>query len=261
MALRVRAAAPAAGGQVRLKAAPTGAGAAAAGQRRGALRFGAMARFAAALHRFVMRRAGRLAGLHVYRVMVRELAAGDAWIAVPGIELRLMKPLELLPYCAHAELELVPAALRDAQARGEGCIGALQGTQLAGYLWYAFGPAPHTRGTWTEVPQGTAYLFRTYVQPAFRGRGIATALFRRADAAFLPSPCRRALACVELHNYASAAALRSAGFRSAGTVATLQPPVGQGARLLQWRSAGAARTGFRFRATPAARTALSGRAA
>jgi len=220
-----------------------------------------MLRAAAALHRFVMRRAGRIAGLHVYRVMVRELAEGDAPISVPGIELRLMKPLELLPYCADPDLELDPAALRGAHARGEGCIAALQGTQLAGYLWFAFGPAPHTRGTWTEFPAGTAYLFRTYVMPAYRGRGIATALFRRADAAFLPGPCLRALACVELHNYASAAALRSAGFHSAGTLATLQPPVGQGARLLQWRSSGAARAGFRFRATPAARTALSRRAA
>jgi GNAT superfamily N-acetyltransferase len=220
-----------------------------------------MMRAAAALHRFVMRRAGRIAGLHVYRVMVRELAAGDAPISIPGIELRLMKPLELLPYCANAELELDPAALREGHARGEGCIAALRGTQLAGYLWFAFGSAPHTRGTWAEFPAGTAYLFRTYVLPAYRGRGIATALFRRADAAFLPGPCLRALACVELHNYASAAALRSAGFRGDGTLAMLQPRAGQGARLLQWRSSGAARAGFRFRATPAARTALSGRAA
>jgi ribosomal protein S18 acetylase RimI-like enzyme len=220
-----------------------------------------MLRAAAALHRLAMRRVGRLAGLHVYRVMVRELVAGDAPLAVPGIELRLMKPLELLPYCADPELELDEQTVRDAQARGEGCIAALQGASLAGYLWFAFGPAPHTRGAWAEFPAGTAYLFRTYVLPAFRARGIATALFRRADAAFLPAPSRRALACVELHNHPSSAALRAAGFRSAGTLATLQPPVGHGGRLLQWRSAGAARAGFRFRATPAARTGLSGRAA
>ncbi|HLS85603.1 MAG TPA: GNAT family N-acetyltransferase [Burkholderiales bacterium] len=202
----------------------------------------------AALQRFVMRRAAQLAGLHVYRVMVRALdqgaaPGGDAGpLEVPGIELRLRSPAQLLAHSADAGLELEPSALVEGERRGEGIIAAMQGERLAGYLWFAFRPAPHSRGTWAEFQRDTVYLYRAFVRPQLRGRGIATALYRRADARFLPRPCRRALACVELHNHASTAALRKAGFESQGRIVTLQPT----RRLFLWRSPAAARAGFRF---------------
>src|SRR5204863_9206706 len=111
--------------------------------------------------------------------------------------------------------------------------------ELAGYCWFALSPAPHMDGAWLEFPEHVVYTYKSYVRPAFRGRGIAAALYGFADAHFLERGRTHAVLCVESHNGPSIAAARRCGFAQAGFA-----PYLVGGRLPPLRSRGGLRYGF-----------------
>ena len=191
--------------------------------------------------RTILARLGRRAGVFAYRVMKRRLEP----IAKPppaGIGLRLMTSEELLPMCADPAVELTPQKAGEAFARGELCAAALDGERLAGYAWFAFEPAPHVDGIWMAFHRGASYTYRAFVHPAYRGHGIAPALYRLADPACIERGRTLTLLCIELHNRASLSAAARSGATDAGYVAYWNTH----SRLFAVRSPGARRCGFRF---------------
>jgi ribosomal protein S18 acetylase RimI-like enzyme len=194
--------------------------------------------------RGLMRRVERYAGAQAYRLMARPLDGGARRACPPGVALRPMACEELLAHCACGDLGLRRDAVRAACARGEVCVGALHGNALVAYVWFALRAAPHLGGTWAEFDPRAVYLYRAFVRPAWRGRGIAPALYTHEDQRFLRAGREHALVCVAAHNHASLAAARAAGFRGHGHVFTLQC----GQRLFLARTRGAADLSFRFRA-------------
>jgi ribosomal protein S18 acetylase RimI-like enzyme len=188
----------------------------------------------------VMSRLGQQAGLRVFRVFGRRLRAR---VGAPAsrLDCRLLKEREVLALCADAALDLVPSKVQAAYARGDLCVGAYQDGKLAGYCWFALSAAPHMDGAWLEFPEHVVYIYKSYVRPAFRGRGIAATLYGFADALFLQRGRTHAVLCVESHNRPSIAAARRSGFADAGYAAYLG-----GARLRAWCSRAAAGSGLRF---------------
>jgi ribosomal protein S18 acetylase RimI-like enzyme len=183
--------------------------------------------------------AARRGGLHVFQVLGHELGAAAAG---PGAACRALLEEELLDACGDAELGLSAPMVRGALRRGDVCVGALAGGELAGYAWYAYGPAPHVRGVWVRPPDDAIYRYKSFVRPAFRGCGIASSLYRAGDAIVARPGRRYVVNCVAVQNAASIAASRRSGDALLGVAAYWQA----GRRFLALRSAGVGSFGLRF---------------
>jgi GNAT superfamily N-acetyltransferase len=188
-----------------------------------------------------MSRLARHAGLRVFRIFARRLEARGAPAPAGALDYRWMSEPDVLALCDDAALDLTASKVRAAYGRGDLCAGAFDGGQLAGYCWFAFSAAPHLDGVWLDFPAELVYTYKSYVRPAFRGRGIAAAMYRFADPACLERGRRLAIICVESHNWPSIAAAKRGGFSSAGYAAYVG-----GEPLRAWRSRQAAHHGLRF---------------
>lgn len=164
-----------------------------------------------------MRALARRAGLRVFRFFSGSLDAPP--VTLPGLTLRLLDEAELLRACADPELDLREEGIRAAHARGDLCVGALDGDTLAGYCWLAFSPVHHLEGVWVRFGPGSVWTYKSLVRPGHRGRGIAPALYRHAGPLCLERGRAHSLICVESHNGASIAAALRAGYAAAGRAA------------------------------------------
>jgi GNAT superfamily N-acetyltransferase len=192
------------------------------------------------LHASVMRAAARHARLRAFRVFARRVGGGTQ-TAASDLRLRLLREPEALSLCVEPALDLAPSKIRAAYARGDLCVGAFHGADVLGYCWFAFTAAPHMDRVWLDFPSDVVYTYKSFVRPMFRGRGIAAAMYRFADAAATDRGRRRAIICVESHNWPSIAAARRGGFSEAGYAAYVGAT-----RLRSWCSREAARHGLRF---------------
>jgi ribosomal protein S18 acetylase RimI-like enzyme len=182
----------------------------------------------------------RRLGLQFWRVLTRPL--GEPAVPPPGMELRVLSPDDARQRWSDAELGLSAEKADEAFARGDVCVGAFDGAALVGYAWFAYRPAPHVDGLWMEFDPRSIYIYRAFVKPRYRGRGIAPALYRFADQRFLAEGRTYAVICVNAHNRASIAAAERSGARASGYSAYFS----RGRRFIPVRSRGAARCGFRF---------------
>jgi GNAT superfamily N-acetyltransferase len=187
-----------------------------------------------------MPRLARYAGVRVFRIFGRRLEAARQGGRGP-LDYRFMSEADVLPLCADASLDLAASKVRAAYGRGDRCVGAYDGADLAGYCWFAFSAAPHMDGVWLDFPPELVYTYKSYVRPAFRGRGIAAAMYRFADPLFLELRRSEALICIESHNWPSIAAAKRGGFSAAGYAGYIG-----GGRLRAWCSRTAAGYGLRF---------------
>lgn len=189
----------------------------------------------------IMRRLARRAGLRVFRVFGRALDR-EAPAPRADVECRVLCQGEVLALCGDASLDLAPGKVIAAYARGDVCVAAFERDELVGYCWFAFAPAPHMDRAWIEFAPDVVYIYKSYVRPAFRGRGIAAALYRFADELCMRRGRSRAVLCVESHNRPSIAAAARSGFRPVGYAAYF----GGGRRLRAWCSYAAGAYRLRF---------------
>lgn len=153
----------------------------------------------------LMHHAARRGGLHVLGVYCRSLGAA-AGVCTEDLHVRALGETELLACCADPELELRESMVRS----GNTCIGAFSGDVLAGYAWFAYDDAPHVDGVRVRVPRQAIYRFKTFVRPAWRGRGIAPFLYGAADELVARPNRAYVVNCIALQNAPSiAASLRS----------------------------------------------------
>ena len=188
----------------------------------------------------LMRALARRAGLRVFRFFARPLDA--AAVALPGLALRLLGEAELLRACADPELDLREEGIRAAHARGDLCVGALEGETVAGYCWLAFSPVHHLEGVWVRFGPESVWTYKSFVRPSYRGRGIAAALYHFADGLCRERGRSTSILCVEDHNAPSAAAALRAGYAPSGRAAWLR----RGQRIRTWYSRAIADKGVRF---------------
>ncbi|HEX6692487.1 MAG TPA: hypothetical protein VF110_15225 [Burkholderiales bacterium] len=196
------------------------------------------------MHTKIMKRLQRHLGLSVFRVLARPLAdAASCNAHVPhGVHCRLLAEDELLSHCWDRELELSEKSARAAFARGDACVGALEGGRLAGYAWYAFGATPESNGVWVDFAPRLRYSYKHFVRPQDRGRRIAAGLLPAGDALCRERGRSHCLTLIHTHNRASIRASERAGARTAGYAAYLKVF----GRVLCWYSPGAKGLGLRF---------------
>jgi GNAT superfamily N-acetyltransferase len=159
------------------------------------------------------------AGLHLYRVFRRPLGAAKRTQPADVLRCRVLTLSELLPLCADAELDLREAMVRDAAVRGDLCIGAWRGGELAGYAWFSYAEAPHLDGVWVRVPAEAVYRYKVLVRPRWRGRGVARFLYAAADPLVAMPGRRFVVTCIAPHNRASIAASLKGGDAPLGWLA------------------------------------------
>lgn len=189
-----------------------------------------------------MRLLARYGGLRLFGLLSRPLAAQPA--APPeGISLRALPCEAVLALGEDATLDLRHDAVHAAYARGDLCVGAFERGALAGYCWLAFAPLHHLDGVWVQFGADVVWTYKSLVLPAYRGRGIAPALYRHADALCVERGRVRSLICVESHNGASIAAALRAGYATAGRAAYVR----RGRFFADWYSEGlVSRYGLEF---------------
>jgi GNAT superfamily N-acetyltransferase len=191
----------------------------------------------------VMRRLARHVGLRWFRFFERSLdqiASHD--LRQEGLQLRFMPPGEIGALWRDRELEVREEMARAASERGDLCVAAYDGPVIAGYCWHAFAPVPHLDGVWVRFARHVAWPYKSFVRPAYRGRGIAQRLYRFADAAGIDRGRCTSVICVEAHNAPSVAAALRAGYRDAGAAGYLR----RGSLFRDWYSAPVRRLGVSF---------------
>jgi len=186
----------------------------------------------------LMHHAARRGGLHVFGVYYRRLGAAAAAAFSGDLRARPLGDTELLAYCADPELELRESMVRS----GNTCIGAFSGGELAGYAWFAYDDAPHVDGVRVRVPGEAIYRFKTFVRPAWRGRGIAPFLYRAADELVARRGRGYVVNCIALQNTASIAASLRSGDAPLGHLGYWQA----GRRFIALRTRGVELFGLRF---------------
>ena len=184
-----------------------------------------------------MHHAARRGGLHVLGVYCRKLGAG-AGVCAEDLRARVLGEAELLACCADPELELRESMVRG----GSTCVGAFSGGVLAGYAWFAYDDAPHVNGVRVRVPGHAIYRFKTFVRPAWRGRGIAPFLYRAADDLVARRGRDTVVNCIALQNAPSIAASLRSGDAPLGRLGYWQ----SGKRFLALHSAGVEDFGLKF---------------
>jgi GNAT superfamily N-acetyltransferase len=193
------------------------------------------------LYRRLMGALARRAGVRAFRFFRRPLDPSAA-VELPGIQLRQLAEQEALSLASDPELDLAADMVRRAFAAGDLCVGAFDGSRLAGYCWLAFAPVPHLDGVWVDFHGDAVWTYKSYVRPSDRSRGIAAALYRAADAACAERGRRFSILCVESHNGASIRAARKALYADAGRAAYVKARDS----LLTWCSSSARRLGVRM---------------
>jgi GNAT superfamily N-acetyltransferase len=157
-------------------------------------------------------------GINLCRVLarrpggMREGGGGQA-----GLEYRLARESELLDAALDPALEIEPAAVRSALRCGDLCVGCFEGRRLVGYLWYAFGSAPHSGGLRVEFDSAAArYAYRAFTHPAYRGKGIGRSLFLCAGEICPRHGRTQDLCLIYFDNPPSRRAARNAGWLEEG---------------------------------------------
>lgn len=199
----------------------------------------------------------RRLGLNLCRLFVRAPPAlrGEARAVAGPFEYRLAREAELLEAARDVALEIDAGQVRAAFRSGDLCVGCFEAGRLVGYLWYAFGSAPHGGGLRVEFDSAAErYAYRAFTHPRYRRRGVGEALFSLAGE-ICPRHGRTLDVClVYVDNPASLRAVGRAGWRVAGYAGYLQRP----GVFFGFRSGGARRLGVRFtRRRPPARRGLS----
>jgi Acetyltransferase (GNAT) family len=185
----------------------------------------------------------RYFGLNLYRVLTRPLdSASHVAPDDPSVHFSVLDEPEVLARCLDPELELSQASVREAFARGDVCVGALEGERLLGYAWFAFSPTPESGGTWVDFAPSATYTYRHFVRPSLRGRRIVGGMLFAADAEALRRGRSTCLTLVYTHNRASIRATERSGARTVGYAACWK----LFGRLLCWRSSGAREAKLRF---------------
>lgn len=191
---------------------------------------------------------GNRAGIRFFRFFTRDMGERMDYPESAGITVEVLPEGDVLEHCNDAGLDLRAEMVREAYARGDLCLGAFKSSELVGYCWLAFAPVPHLDGVWVRFAASVAWTYKSLVRPAYRGRGIAAALYVGGDIVCAERERRHSVICVESHNRPSVSAALRANYQPAGYGGYVR----RGMPLLTWSTPMARRHGVAFFLPPAA---------
>lgn len=160
-------------------------------------------------------------GVWIYRVNIRQLGEPGTPGRQPdrvleGITVRLLTETDLLEGANDDDLELEPAFIRRALARGDLSWGAFEGDKLVGYTWRAPAMAPFRDDFWIRIGYPLHYVYKSYTRTTHRGKGIHIAITRVADKHMLEMGRPAEVGFIDISNIQSLRAARSLGRRKVG---------------------------------------------
>ena len=155
-------------------------------------------------------------GLWIYRVNIRPLESGQparhADRMPDGItSVRALTEADLLEGSKDDDLELEPAFIRSALARGDLSWGAFENDKLVGYTWRSPSIAPFRDGLWIRIGMPLHYVYKSYTRTTHRGKGIHVAITRVADQHMLEIGRPAEVGFIDIANIQSLGAARSLG--------------------------------------------------
>ena len=186
--------------------------------------------------------AARRAGLRLFRFYARAVEAEQADLAPDWLEVRALQKEAVLAHCLEDELNLRHELVTAAYARGDVCVVAFVAGSLAGYCWLSSAPLPHLDDVWVGFAPEVAWVYKSFVRPPHRGRGIAAALYGFTGREARERGRTLSVICVETHNTPSIAAALRAGYCCVGNAGYLR----RGGLLVDWYSSWARSRGIAF---------------
>ncbi len=136
------------------------------------------------------------------------------------------------------------------------CFGIVNRERLASYSWYALRSieGEHHVGVPMSFPANTAYMYKAFTHPDYRGKALYGIGVTKALHALASRGVTRLVTSINRVNFASRAGCHRIGFKSLGNLWTL----GTGARRIAWTPRAARQLGIQFgsRATVADRSSV-----
>jgi ribosomal protein S18 acetylase RimI-like enzyme len=156
--------------------------------------------------------------LNVMHVVALDLRAVRSVAVDPAFDFRILDPAEIARFAAEPANELEAEFVERARRGLDLCFGAVRDGRLAVYAWFALDSAEgvHAAGVDLGLPSDTAYLYKGFTPPDFRGRDLYPACLVAAVPALRPRGIERVIAFVRWSNEAALRGCRRAGFRRLG---------------------------------------------
>jgi len=104
------------------------------------------------------------------------------------------------------------------------CYGVVLDGQVRCYAWTAAGPVRAMPGTVVSMASDSAYVFKAFTDPAFRGRGLLRDCLGAMERSVAREGRAEMSTLVEIHNRSSLRAFGNAGFKRCGLVFVLRRP-------------------------------------
>jgi L-amino acid N-acyltransferase YncA len=135
---------------------------------------------------------------------------------------RLLTRAEIERASMNASLDLPPEFVASSHAAT--CYGIVADEEVRGYVWTISEPVRAVRGTVVAMSRGSAYVFKAFTDPAFRGRGLLRESLKAVEQSAVNDGRTEMSALVEFFNRSSLRAFSNAGFTRCGLVFVLRRP-------------------------------------
>jgi ribosomal protein S18 acetylase RimI-like enzyme len=165
---------------------------------------------------FTVRSLARLSGATVLACMHKPVGKAGQGGA------RLLTRAELERASMDPALDLPPEFV--ASTHSAQCFGVVVDGNVRAYAWTAAEPVRAMPGTVVRMPSGSAYVFKAFTDPAFRGRGLLRECLSAVEQHAVRDGRAEMSTLVEIHNRSSLRAFGSAGFKRCGLVFVLKRP-------------------------------------
>src|SRR5881394_2239924 len=134
-------------------------------------------------------------------------------------EVKILGEAELREFARDPANEISPEFVDDALARGDQCYAIRDGSRLAAYGWYAFGPTPiGVPGLVLQYRKGCVYMYKGFTHNDYRGQRLHAIGMTRALRHYLAAGYSGIVSYVESTNFDSLKSCFRMGYFVFGTV-------------------------------------------
>jgi hypothetical protein len=139
------------------------------------------------------------------------------------------------------ELDINLDFVKKAFARGDQCVGALQGEKLVGYVWRTTQQVQVENSVYMSFGNQLYYRFKGFIHPDFRGKNIFNQIKHLAESESVGKQRLYSFGVIETHNYPSLIASKKSGDQTLGYSGYIQNRL----FFLSWGSKGAHSKGIK----------------
>jgi hypothetical protein len=168
-------------------------------------------------------RVAALTSARAYRILVltAEIVNRELLGRETSYTIRLLSPDEVLDFSDDPDNLLPPAFVAETAAKGDWCVGVLDGDGLASYGWYSSRPTVVDRDMTIHFSADYVYMYHGYTRPSYRGLNLHGLGLARAPALFSERGYAGVVTLADWANYASVRSAYRTGFSRVGAVVGL----------------------------------------